>query len=142
MAEYKILIEGQTIPVPEEIGANDETVKKALSQCFPDAANAMITRTEKDGVIIVNVIKKAGTKGGALDALLACEERKNPAIALHEELRREYPRGMTAEALLEMNERIESALQDGRAQEQQIDTALTRLMKAQPVPAVAVVMGF
>jgi hypothetical protein len=145
MAEYKISIEGQMIPVPEEIGADDEKVKKSLTPYWPDAANALITRTEKDGVITVNVIKKAGTKGGApvpIQRLLACEQRKNPAIALYEELGQEHPDGMTAEDALEMNARIERAIEAGLAENRRLEEALRRLEQAQPIPAPEVVMGF
>lgn len=60
---YQITIEGQTIPVPPEIGSSDAAVKAALAPYFPDAANAMITRSEKGDVVTVNVVKKAGSKG-------------------------------------------------------------------------------
>lgn len=60
---YKITIEGQTLDLPAEIAATDEGLKAALQPFFPGAANAKFLRTEKDGVVTVNVVKQAGTKG-------------------------------------------------------------------------------
>lgn len=61
---YEILIEGQTIPMPEEIAGDDSALKSALSPYFPGAANAKFMRSEpKDDVITVTVVKQAGTKG-------------------------------------------------------------------------------
>lgn len=143
MAEYKILIEGQTIPVPPEIGESDENVKKALAPFFPEAANAMITRTEKDGVISVNVVKKAGSKGeGPLQRLLECPESRNPAVKLHQELTQRFPAGLDAEAMLELDQRIDKAIESGEQQGRQIEGTLQRLQKSRPVPAPVVVAGF
>lgn len=144
MAEYKIMIEGQEIPVPEEIGASDENVKKALAPFFPDAANAMITRTEKDGVVTVNVIKKAGTKGAnsPLEILVSIPESKNPAVELYEQLQTIFPEGMSAEGLVAFNDEIERTIQDGEKQGAAIEAAKKRLQAALPAPAPAVVVGF
>lgn len=143
MAEYKILIEGQTIPVPPEIGENDENVKKALAPFFPEAANAMITRTEKDGVITVNVVKKAGSKGeDPLKILLHLPESINPAIALRQELAQRYPAGLDAEAMIELDQQIDSAIEAGERQGRQIEETLERLKKSRPAQAPGVVAGF
>jgi len=65
---YKIKIEGQEIEMPEEIAGDDAALKSALAPFFPGAANAKFMRSEeKDGVIIVTVVKQAGTKGAGDD---------------------------------------------------------------------------
>jgi hypothetical protein len=138
---YKVLIEGQEIPVPEEIGSSDQAVKMALTPYYPEAANAMITRVEKDGTVTITVVKKAGTKGApGFDDLVACQERKNPAIALYEEIQ-----NITAAdpvELLELDARLEKAIDEGRAQAGAVESAAKRLQAAAPSPAVMVVLGF
>ena len=57
-----VLIEGQTILLPKNIAANDETLKRALAPFYPGVSNSTIKRDEKTGKI--EIIKRAGTKGG------------------------------------------------------------------------------
>ena len=62
---YHIKIEGQTIPVPPEIGSNDEQIRATLSLYFEGIKNSKIERTvQANGDILVDVCKVAGTKGG------------------------------------------------------------------------------
>jgi hypothetical protein len=61
---YSIKIEGQTIPVPPEIGSSDEQIRSTLSQYFEGIKNSKIERTvQPNGDVLVNVCKLAGTKG-------------------------------------------------------------------------------
>ena len=61
---YSIKIEGQTIPVPAEIGSSDEQIRTTLSQYFEGIKNSKIERTvQPNGDVIVDVCKLAGTKG-------------------------------------------------------------------------------
>lgn len=141
---YIISIEGQTIPVPEEIGKDDEAVKKALAPFYPQVANAMITRTTKDDTITVNVVKKAGTKGGysVFDALVSCPSGQNPAIELYRQLSNLPDSELDPQKLLELDARLEQAIQQGEAEADQVSRALDRLRKAQAVSASLVVEGF
>ncbi len=140
---YIVVIEGQEIPVPEEIGRDDEAVKRALAPYFPDAANAMITRVEEGETVKVTVVKRAGSKGlEPLQYLLECQGGKNPAIALYEELQGQKPGEMDPEQLLELGARLEAAIEAGREQGAQVDYALKRLAEAAPRPAPEVVQGF
>ena len=68
--KYIILVEGQSIPMPEEIAADDGKLKAALAPYFPGVSNSTIKRDAavKDEAtgeesITVTVIKQAGTKG-------------------------------------------------------------------------------
>lgn len=141
---YIISIEGQTIPVPEEIGKDDAAVKKALAPFYPQVANAMITRTTKDDTITVNVVKKAGTKGGysVFDALARCPSSQNPAIELYRQLSNLPDDDLDPQKLLELDARIEQAIQEGEAEAEQVSKALERLRKARAVPSSLVVEGF
>ncbi len=146
MLTYNILIEGQTIPVDEAIGKDDEMVRRVLAPYYPDAANAMITRTTKDDVVTVNVVKRAGTKGkpgtgqSPLQKLARVKGGRNTAVALYLELR-EIP-DPDPEALLAMDRRIEAAIQAGAEEGQAVEKARKRLDDARPQPAKAIVVGF
>jgi hypothetical protein len=146
---YIISIEGQTIPVPEEIGKDDEAVKRALAPFYPEAANAMLTRVTKEETTTISVIKKAGTKGGnglgngfwnGFEYLVGCQGGKNAAIAMYEELQAKGE--MDALELLEMDQRIDEAIGLGEAQEEQVEYAERRLKRARPQASTAVVEGF
>jgi hypothetical protein len=143
MATYQVLVEGQIIPVPEEIGSNDDAVKQALSPFYPEVANAGITRSEKDGVITVTVIKKAGSKGlDPLDHLIACEGGKNPAVALFEEIQEQQGRTVGPFELLAMDAKIEAAIAEGESQAEAVAYAGKRLAQALPQPSRFHLAGF
>lgn len=123
---YIVKIEGQEIPLPEEVAKTDDGVKRALVPFYPDAANALITRVENEGVTTITVVKKAGTKGLLpLIALDACPGGRNPAIELAEEIKRAG--NLSVLELLEMDERIDQAIEDGETQTEQMKAALNRL---------------
>ena len=141
---YIISIEGQTIPVPEEIGKDDSAVKKALAPFYPQVANAMITRTTKDDTITVNVVKQAGTKGGysVFDVLSSCPGGQNPAIELYRELYSLMESDMDPEKLLELDACLEQAIKEGEAEAEQVSKARERLRKARAFLSSLVVEGF
>lgn len=141
---YIISIEGQMIPVPEEIGRDDSAVKKALAPFYPQVANAMITRTIKDDTATVNVVKQAGTKGGysVFDVLSSCPGGQNTAIELYRELSNLPDSALDPQALLELDARLEQAIQAGEAESKLVEKALERLHNARAVPASLVVEGF
>ena len=146
---YVVTIEGQKIPLPDEIGSDDVKVRQALAPYFPDAANALITRTEKAGEVTINVIKKAGTKGvpstkglqAGLQTLQDGPGGKNPAVALYEAIKsRQEP--LSPAELLELDGRIEQAVAEGERQRKAEQHAARRLIEARPQPAPEVVQGF
>jgi len=142
MTTYNIFIEGQTIPVPPEIGESDDKVKQALAPFYPDAANAMITRTEKEDVITVTVIKKAGTKGSSpLQALEGCAGGQNPVLAIYGEIQR-HNEALDPETLLALSERIAKALEAGESDLERQGSSLERMRTIHSIPAPAVVLGF
>ncbi len=62
---YHIKIEGQTIPVPPEIGSSDDQIRETFSLYFEGIKNAKIERTvQANGDVLVDVCKLAGPKGG------------------------------------------------------------------------------
>ena len=146
--EYVIAIEGQQIPIPEEIGKDDAAVKRALAPFFPDAANAMITRTTKGEVTTVNVVKKAGSKGGrstfgsTLDSLDQCIQHQNPAVELYNELQLLDKAELTPELMLEYDASLQGAIDAGLEQAEQVKQTIERLLRSPAVPARGVPFGF
>jgi hypothetical protein len=143
---YIVSVEGQNIPVPEEIGASDESVKNALSGLYPEVANAMITRVAKDDTTTITVVKRAGSKGlTGLDYLKVCPGGKNPAVALYEELQvldQEDSALKDPVEMLELDARIDGAIREGAEQAQRVEYALKRLTKSASRPAPFVIQGF
>jgi hypothetical protein len=145
---YNVVIEGQIIPVEEEIGKSDDAVKRALTPFYPEAANAMITRVTKDETVTITVVKRAGPKGGRgaaspLDALAACEGGKNPAVLMYEEIEELESAGeLDPIQVVELDARIEQAMEEGQAQAQSITDAVDRLQRAASRPAPVVIPGF
>lgn len=144
MAEktYVISIEGQSIPVPAEIGSDDAKVRAALAPYFPDAANALITRKEDGDRVTVNVVKKAGSKGAAGDVLLALVNAptgRNPAVEL-------YARVKSAELgpleLLEIGREIDRAMEQGAEHGKKVDGIIESLRRSRAMPAPVVPVGF
>lgn len=61
---YFIKIEGQRIPVPSDIGSNDEQIRNTFSLHFEGIRDAKIERkTQDNGDVVVEVCKLAGPKG-------------------------------------------------------------------------------
>ena len=83
-----IAIEGTQFPLPEEIAAQDDLLKAALAPFVPWIVNAQIERKEKDGAMVVNVVKRADWKGSSavINALIASPDEMNPAVALWQQL--------------------------------------------------------
>ena len=144
MTSYTVTIEGQTIPLPEEIAKDDDGVKRALAPYYPEAANAMITRITKDDTVEMTVVKRAGTKGLApFQHLVTCPEGRNPAIELHEQITRRSADGeLTPLELLELEPLIGTAIRDGKAQAEAVDKAVERLTRSAAQPSPVVISGF
>lgn len=138
---YIIKIEGQDIPVPEEIGATDEMVKNALKPVFPEVANASLTRTTKDDLTTITVIKRAGSKGGWQE-LITAPEGRNPVITLQRDLADVNPNRLPVDQLLKMDRKITKAVEEGDRQNGAVGHAFHRLKKSKAIPATFVPRGF
>jgi hypothetical protein len=61
-----IKIEGQNIPLADELCATDDDLKRTLAPMYPDVTSAEIRRERgTDGQVIIHVVKRAGPKGAA-----------------------------------------------------------------------------
>lgn len=163
--QYIISIEGQSIPMPEEIAGDDAKIKAALAPYFPGAANSKIMRGEPvNDTVTITVIKQAGTKGtgtrtkgagtGAgtkllfsnkvLGHLVQAEAGQNPVVALLEKLEAENESLLqrNPEDLLVLDEKIKAAIQAGRDEANSIEHTLGALINAPAWPSSKVPAGF
>lgn len=139
-----IKLEGQSIPIDNDIAAADELIRKALLPFYPEVGNATISRSEEDGETVINIVKRAGTKGSTpLASLIAAPEEANPAITLAWELKRlEAAEELELRQLLEYHPRIDRAIEQGEAEAEQVAEALNKLQAAVTQPSQQRIPGF
>ena len=152
--KYILKIEGQELVVPPEVGGlEDADLKRALTPMFPGAANSKIERVEKDDSVTITVIKLAGSKGsgrrsssrkkgGGLAALLCCKNRRNPAVQLYLEMHAQNVNALDPAGMIALADNIDSTLAAGTKQNQQVQAALARLVRASPMEGTFVPLGF
>ncbi len=76
-------IDGQELELDEAMAASDELLRQGLAPFYPFMQNALIERkTDKDGQLVIEVVKQAGTKGAItpLSVLIESPEEVNQAI--------------------------------------------------------------
>ncbi len=116
MAIYQIKCEGvPPFTIDPAIAANDDVLKAMIAVSMPEVGNATITRhPEKDGVVVIEIVKRAGTKGAGdyLDYLVECPGGINPAQALYQEVQTINLAELTPGDGLILDKRIEKALEE------------------------------
>lgn len=145
--KYIVSIEGQSIPMPEEVAGDDAKIKAMLSPYFPGAANSKIMRSEaKDDTITITVIKQAGTKGAAsiLDKLTSAKEQQNPVVEMYQGMADvdEHLVGYSTERLMELDESIEQTIKAGIHEQKDISITLSFLKQSPARPSLCLVEGF
>ena len=151
--EHILEIDGQEIPLDAETASSDHEIRLALRGCYPEIANATISRRTEGEREIITVIKRAGTKGRegqpvspleeVLAELWAVPETVPPAVLLAAELQAQ----MAAETLslgglaLRRGE-MEAAIAAGEDEIAQVRRAQARLCQALPQAAAQVPQGF
>ena len=153
----KLIIEGQTHTVPDELVRNggsvaeqDENLRQALRPNFDLAANATFQRAEKDGELTVTVIKAPGRKGSGnaayrrvVQRLLEAGGEMTPVMLLACEMQMMEARGqLDRDALIALRPRIERALESGRRDQQRVMKARQALFAAPAVASPVVPAGF
>ena len=143
MAIYQIKCEGVApFTIDPAIAANDDLLKTMIAVSMPEVGNATITRhPEKDGVVLIEIVKRAGTKGcGYLEYLAECPGGINPAKALYQEIQTLNLAALTPEETLTLDGRIEQTLQDAETIGKAMESAIGRLGQsrclASPLPAL------
>ena len=137
-------IDGQNFQLPEDIAAKDELLKAALAPFVPWIANAQIERQEKDGTLVVNVVKRADWKGRAsavVDALIASPDEMNPAVALWLQIQDQSDLNDPG-VVLALEPTINQAIEHGEKDIAAVHQSLTRLVECAPVSATRIPLGF
>jgi len=136
-----IKIEGQEIPLADDIANDDEKLRRVLAPFYPETANASFGRETKDGNLVVTVTKRAGRLGlNPLAALLDAPRSLNPAVALYQRIN--DAGNLTPEMIAALGEEIEIACEAGSEEIGAVDKAKERLIKARPHASIGVPMGF
>ena len=142
----------QTFPVPADIGASDDLIKRALAGVVPYIDTAKLTREEKDGVTTIKVIKShapkgAGTPGSSLVIKSLAKARRdgiNPVASLYRQLVNE---GVRLETLkpdqhLALSSMIDKTIEAGDQVHREIQATIQYLTASLPVEAKSVPIGF
>ena len=145
MSIYQIKCEGvPPFKIDPAIAANDDVLKAMIAVSMPEVGNATITRhPEKDGVVMIELVKKAGTKGGQagyLTHLIECPGGINSAQALYQELSTLNLMAMSAEEVIVLDGRITKALEESGNAASAMEAAANRLRQsagtASPYPVL------
>lgn len=160
MAQIILSGDGMTIEIEDEIARSDDLLKRALSPHYPDLANALISREEKDGVLRVTVSKRAGPKGsnqadysaGLNQVVLSLNEASdylNPALALAWQIYSQYHSAsntgeqvLTLDNQLTLQNQISEAILEGEEEALQVKKAIDLLKTTPPAPSNRVPQGF
>ena len=121
-------IEQQELELDDALAANDELLRQGLAPFYPFINNALIERkTDKDGQLVIEVVKRAGTKGAtstSLSVLIDTPEAVNPAITLAWQLKQREAIGQIETVnLVQMYEQIDDAISEGRDEERLVNAA-------------------
>ncbi len=140
---YKLFLEGQIIELSDDIASTDDTLRTAFVPFFPELGTADIKRQEKDGIIEIRMVKRAGTKGNVVtQSLVDSEMEINPALNLTWQLKQlERSGALSIEELINFQEQINNAIGVGEDWERNINRSLESLNKCQPIPSLAQVTG-
>lgn len=155
MTTYVVKIEGRKdIPVPEDIAKDQDKLRRALSTVINGITDAEIQyNAEKNGVVEIEVIKRAGVKGQdddsmqdsrslILNALMQTEGGRNPAIEMYLELQSISREHWDPAHLLELGTQIDQAIASGEEQAKQMKHSLELLIHSTPAKSSCIVQGF
>lgn len=135
---YILMLEGQEIPLTDEVGATDETIRACIAPFYPEVATAEITREEVDGITRIRMVKRAGTKGNCypLHHLRESEPSLNPALSLSWQLKYlEIQSELSLEELLKFQPKISSAIALGNQWEIEVKKSLVHLKQCSSIPS-------
>lgn len=143
MATLQLPDNGQSLPIEDRIARDDNLLRQALAIVYPGAANADIKREEKNGELVVSVIKRAGSKGHPLAVLKAAPEEVNPALLMAWELKKMERAGeFDLRVSVAVQGQVRKALNEGEIEKARIDKMLRTLKLLKPCPARQVPVGF
>ena len=150
MTTYVVKIEGRNnIPVPEDVAKDEQKLRRALSAVVNGIADAKIEyHDEKDGVVEIEVIKRAGAKGIddsqalVLADLMKRPEKRNPAILCFLDLSSLDKNKLDPARMFELGEQIDEAIEAGAQQGTDISTTCAMLVDAPSATSSLIVLGY
>ena len=144
----------QKFPIPAEIGADDNLVKRALASVVPYIDSAILERAEKDGVVTITVTKShapkgAGDPGSFLSPLIeslihAKGDGRNPVsrLFLEVEKSKRHLHRLQPHEILKLDERITETLETGSHMHDDLRETIAYLCNSPALPARVVPIGF
>ena len=150
MTTYVVKIEGRNnIPVPEDVAKDEQKLRRALSTVVNGIADAKIEyHEEKEGVVEIEVIKRAGAKGIddsqalVLADLMKRPEKRNPAIACFLRLSEVDKTKLDPARMFEIGDEVDKALADGEQQGKDISRTHEMLVDAPSAGSSLIVQGY
>ena len=149
MTTYVVKIEGRNnIPVPEDVAKDEQKLRRGLSAVVNGIADAKIEyHEEKEGVVEIEVIKRAGAKGIddsqalVLADLMKRPEKRNPAIACFLRLSEVDKTKLDPARMFEIGDEVDKALADGEQQGKDISRTHEMLVDAPSAGSSLIVLG-
>lgn len=162
MATLVLPDNGQSLPLEDSIARDDNLLRQALAIVYPGVGNAEIKREEKEGQLIVTIVKQAGRKGSGVDShtkaetgseilrLSPCQvlrdapEEINPALQMYWQLKLEQQQQgrFSLENGLAMQSRVRTALDTGRIEADKIKNITKSLRQIPASPGRVIPVGF
>ena len=149
MTTYVVKIEGRNnIPVPEDVAKDEQKLRRALSTVVNGIADAKIEyHEEKEGVVEIEVIKRAGAKGIddsqalVLADLMKRPEKRNPAIVCFLRLSEVDKTKLDPARMFEIGDEVDKAIADGEQQGKDISRTHEMLVDAPSAGSSLIVLG-
>jgi hypothetical protein len=156
MTTYQLHVEetSQTFPIPAEIGADDDLVRRALAGVVPYIDTAVLQREEKGELTTIKVVKSHAPKGSGpknsclstvIGEMIASEgDGRNPVAAIYAELvsRKMKLHWLKPDEHLALSEQIGKAIQNGDEVHETLKGIRTQLVASLPQAARSVPFGF
>jgi hypothetical protein len=151
--EHILEIDQQEIPLDAETAASDDEIRLALRGCYPEIANATISRRTEGERKFITVIKRAGTKGRervvtssleeVLAELRAAPETVPAAVSLAAALQAQMAmETLSLGGLALRRGEMAAAIAAGEDEIAQVRQAGARLRQALPQAAATAPVGF
>jgi ribosomal protein L16 Arg81 hydroxylase len=144
----------QRFPIPAEIGADDNSIKRALAGVVPYIDSAKLERSEEKDIVTIKVTKShapkgAGDPGSIFTPMLeqlenSMEDGRNPVIALFlevETMKKQLHR-LEPHEIIALDQKIASTLERGEEIQHSVRQAITYLVNSPALPAKVVPVGF
>lgn len=140
MAEIRI--EGQVITLADDIAADDAKLRATLVAVSPVAATCEIVRAREGDKLVVSLIKRAGTKGSAVDEIVDAFRRAPTRLQPVFGLIKRSSSAAIAAGEVPTDAEITTALQAADAEHTAVSSTVRRLIEASVTASNTVPPGF